>query len=240
MPQIQKPDFTYKWASGGLSVSPSTTKIQTGWTAEVPPFQWENWSQNRQDQGISHIMQHGISVWDALTEYQYGANSVKSLVMGSNGIVYRAKQINTNQDPVADTANLYWETAYASFSDLAAATQIASAAQAQAQTANNVFITPQRLADAFKGANQSLTANGYQRIPGGLILQWGTASTGATSATVSFPIQFPTTCIFASATDSENVPANVRYSGMSNRTSSNVLFTFNGSPADFFWYALGY
>lgn len=104
MAEISKPDYTYLWSSGGAVVAPSNVKIQTGWTAEVPPFQWENWSQNRQDQAIAHILQHGISVWDALTEYQAG----KSYVTGSNGKVYVAVQTHTNQNPVTDTSEAYW------------------------------------------------------------------------------------------------------------------------------------
>lgn len=240
MPQIIKPDFTYKWASGGAAIAPTNVKIQTGWTAEVPPFQWENWSQNRQDLGIAHILQHGIAQWDALTEYQYSANGVKSVVQGSNGVVYRAKQLNTGNNPIEDLSNTYWEIAYASQADVTAATTIASVAQAQALTANNVLISPLRLADSFKGVNQSLTANGFQKIPGGLIIQWGQASLSGTVAVVTFPIQFPNICTFATTTDSENVPANVRYSGTSNRTASSVTFTFNATPADFFWFAIGY
>jgi len=66
--EINKPDYSKLWSSGGAMVAPSDVKIQTGWTAEVPPLQWENWSQNRQDQAIAHIMQHGIASWDAATE----------------------------------------------------------------------------------------------------------------------------------------------------------------------------
>lgn len=105
MADILKPNFNNGlWASGGAIVAPSNVKIATGWTAEVPPFQWENYSQNRQDQGIAHILQHGISVWDALTEYQ----SNKSYVTGSDGVIYRSVQTNTNQNPVTDTTNTYW------------------------------------------------------------------------------------------------------------------------------------
>ena len=72
----------------------------------------------------------------------------------------------------------------------------ASTAEAQAQTDNTKVITPLRLAQALQGANQSLTANGYQRLPGGLILQWGiTAAVGATgTVATTFPITFPTAC----------------------------------------------
>jgi hypothetical protein len=37
---------------------------------------------------------------------------------------------------------------------------------------------------------KSLTANGYQKLPGGLIIQWG--SNSSSSASVTFPIAFPT------------------------------------------------
>lgn len=106
MAEITKPNFNNAlWASGGAIVAPSDVKIATGWTAEVPPYQWENYSQNRQDQGIAHILQHGIAVWDSLTEYQ--AN--KSYVTGSNGTIYQALQTNTNVDPVTDTSFVYWQ-----------------------------------------------------------------------------------------------------------------------------------
>ena len=105
MAEITKPNFNNAlWASGGAIVAPSDVKIATGWTAEVPPYQWENYSQNRQDQGIAHILQHGISVWDAVTEYQ--AN--KSYVQGSDGALYVAIQTHTSQNPVTDTTFVYW------------------------------------------------------------------------------------------------------------------------------------
>lgn len=45
----------------------------------------------------------------------------------------------------------------------------------------------------------SLGANGYQRLPNGLILQWGIQNSVASSASFSptFPIAFPTNCLFA-------------------------------------------
>jgi len=67
---------------------------------------------------------------------------------------------------------------------------IATTAEAQAGTNNTNFITPLRLEEALKGGNQllSTSANGYQRLPGGLIIQWGRC-TPRTST--SFPITFP-------------------------------------------------
>ena len=48
---------------------------------------------------------------------------------------------------------------------------------------------------AFLGANQSLAGSGYQKLPGGLILQWGSLTTSASAdSPITFPIAFPTAC----------------------------------------------
>lgn len=74
--------------------------------------------------------------------------------------------------------------------------QLATSAEAQALTDALKAITPASLAAAFQGANQTLSGNGYQKLPGGLILQWG-LYTGSSSAdvTVTFPLTFPTGCL---------------------------------------------
>ena len=55
----------------------------------------------------------------------------------------------------------------------------------------------------FTGSNQSLTSSGYQKLPGGLIIQWaaGAAAASGTSQTITFPISFPTSAyrVIASA-----------------------------------------
>ena len=66
---------------------------------------------------------------------------------------------------------------------------------------NTTSATPKSYVDAaaalkvaladFTGSNQSLAASGYQKLPGGLILQWGTGTGGAA---FTFPIAFPTAC----------------------------------------------
>lgn len=114
MALISKPDYTYIWASGGSLVAPSDTKKQVGWTAEVPPFQWENWIQNRQDQFIAHINQRGIPQWDGLTEYEAGG---LSYVQGTNGVVYKSVAASgpstVVQDPTTDISDTYWTVAFA-------------------------------------------------------------------------------------------------------------------------------
>lgn len=52
-------------------------------------------------------------------------------------------------------------------------------------------------------AGRSLGANGYQKLPGGLIIQWGQSAVGSSDYAVTFPISFPVACV--------NVQASVSY-----------------------------
>lgn len=72
--------------------------------------------------------------------------------------------------------------------------ELATSAEAQAFTANK-FIDGEKLADAFKGSNVSLSSNGYQKLPSGLIIQWGvtTLTGGISYTTVTLPIAYTTT-----------------------------------------------
>lgn len=108
MPLINKPQNINKiWSSSGDRATPSDQKINQGWVPEIPPHQWFNYIDNKQDQAIAHINQMGIPQWDAVTEYQAG----KSYVQGpTNGVVYRATQTHTNQNP--ETSSGYWEVAF--------------------------------------------------------------------------------------------------------------------------------
>lgn len=54
--------------------------------------------------------------------------------------------------------------------------EIATAAEAQTYSSSLLAITPATLNQALKGSNQAINSFGYQRFPGGLIIQWGTVS----------------------------------------------------------------
>lgn len=78
--------------------------------------------------------------------------------------------------------------------------RIASTAQAQALADDTVLLTPKKLADAFKGANQSIGGSGYQKLPGRLIVQWGgVPSVAGAAAAVTFPIAFPNALVMRGA-----------------------------------------
>ena len=64
------------------------------------------------------------------------------------------------------------------------------------QVANKDYADLKVALASFVGTNQSLAMNGYQKLPGGLIIQWGTTlDNNNTVATVSFPIAFPNSCL---------------------------------------------
>lgn len=104
MAETSKPSYAYIWASGGDKVSLTQTMIQQGWTVAKPSYRRANAVENRQDQMLQHIDQHGIAVWSADTEYF--AN--KSWVTGSNGELYRAVADSVGVNPVGDTSNKWY------------------------------------------------------------------------------------------------------------------------------------
>lgn len=66
--------------------------------------------------------------------------------------------------------------------------ELATTAQAQALTNDATVITPKKLADSFGGSNQLLSVDtGYQKMPGGLIIQWGGVQNNQRA---TFPIAF--------------------------------------------------
>jgi len=108
-------------------------------------------------------------------------------------------------------------------------------------TGNSGTVTNGVYTTNFSGSNQSLTANGYQKFPGGLIIQWGkvTASSGAQS--VTFPTAFTTACYYVGPIDfipgnTGGVGTNIALTAVS--TTGFTTSSINGR--EFYWVALGY
>jgi hypothetical protein len=91
---------------------------------------------------------------------------------------------------------------------------------------------------AFTGTNQSKAGAGYQKLPGGLILQWGTASASVGGTSNGFNIPFPTACVTV-------VPIISAVSASSYLSAAIIgpnqfnLYSNTGTPA-VLWIAIGY
>lgn len=106
--------------------------------------------------------------------------------------------------------------------------EIATAAEAQAFTANKA-IDGAKLASAFQGANQSLASNGYQKMPGGLIIQWGISAVQSSESTVNvtYPFTFPTSVFQVVCGTYVNGGTADRMMQLSSFSTSGATFLFN-------------
>lgn len=100
----------------------------------------------------------------------------------------------------------------------------------------------------------SLVTNGYQKLPSGLIIQWGTVTLGAgqtSGQTINFPIAFPNACLSLSVTEgtvSTQIPGSVSLVGYLTDSITTSSFkatavdrstgSITGSAAN--WTAIGY
>lgn len=85
---------------------------------------------------------------------------------------------------------------------------------------------------------------GYQRLPNGTILQWGSGNTTTSGANVSFPIAFPTTCTAICSNERENSvsPVVINFSSVSNTGFTIQAWNTSATRVDSYisWYAIGY
>jgi hypothetical protein len=100
---------------------------------------------------------------------------------------------------------------------------------------------------SFTGTNASKTTNGWQKLPGGIILQWGYQ--GITNSTFTFPTPFPTKCLNFIASNSNTQGAGVdnAFGYPTGATSPQTQFFLatKGSYGPItsypcYWFAIGY
>lgn len=112
---------------------------------------------------------------------------------------------------------------------------------------------PALITAAFTGSNQSLTANGFQNLPGGLRLKWGSVAVGNLPAppawstlSVVFPTAFPALCLgfIPTLVDANGTTVAIGQLGSAlSAAGASVQFgEFSASAQDLtmLWFALGY
>lgn len=100
--------------------------------------------------------------------------------------------------------------------------------------------TMQKFEDEF-GA--SLAASGWQKLPSGLIIQWGSSSVSATSTkTVTFPITFPSACF--SILNGVNGGGESYTSTVKMKTITTANFVIDnsnsGAASTVYWFSVGF
>ena len=97
----------------------------------------------------------------------------------------------------------------------------------------------------FTGSNQSLGTTGYQKVPGGLIMQWGTTPViaGPGTLAITFPIAFPSNCANVQLTikdASGDTSSTGIVSARSVTTTGFILYNGEDPNMIFNWLAIGY
>ena len=100
------------------------------------------------------------------------------------------------------------------------------------------YITSALQSTSFTGTNQLLAQNGYQKLPGGLIIQWGRQSitTSGVAIPVSFSIPFPSAAYVVNGSGS-NVSLNSI--GISSISTSGFNVTITTGSTTLYWVAIG-
>lgn len=89
------------------------------------------------------------------------------------------------------------------------------------------------------------SVNGYQVLPGGMIIQWGSASIGGDQTPVSFPIAFPNNCfsvVLCDRTDPNSPAGSIRIMGVQqySLTTTGFIARLEVGTDGIFYQAIGY
>ena len=126
---------------------------------------------------------------------------------------------------------------------IAGTIKISTTGQVSAGTDNTTAVSPAKLKEIFVNGSRK-TQNGYQKLPGGLIVQWGMVADNVQN--VTFPVAFPTGCVslqitIGVGTASGNIwfhpPAVL---GLSNTGFSVTLPEEATGKSLVYWFAVGY
>jgi hypothetical protein len=104
------------------------------------------------------------------------------------------------------------------------------------------FVIGGTAANQFAGSfGALLAANGWQKLPSGLILQWGIASVVAgTVTTVTFPMAFPTACVAVNMIAASSITSADRYLSMTGKSQTAWTVVSSGAVGATPWMAIGY
>jgi hypothetical protein len=176
----------------------------------------------------------------------YFLSQLAELSTSSSGYLYFNSTTGTFSTGTPTSSSVAWSTLTGApttlsgygITDAINASALSAAISAQHTTDTGLFAT---IASLNPGS--LLASNGYQKLPSGLILQWGITASVANSAilTVTFPIPFPTACVFA-----DDIPVTLNPVVQAAPIANTLTVTgFNlenntGIANTYHWFALGF
>lgn len=182
MSDIIKPELDSVWASEGAKTKPPTEKIKEGWVSEIPPHQYENWVQNRQDLFNAYINQKGVVEWHPNTTYIKD----KSFVQDNKKLYVSVKNSGgtaASKRPSLDVVGEWWRQVSFTPDDLR---------QATGQSTNNAM-SQKAVTDALNNGLDNKAEKSVNISAGSGLLGGGNLSSnvqlnvqfGSTAATVA-------------------------------------------------------
>lgn len=224
---------------GKLLVGTDQSTVKSGGTpaaevstadADVMRFIREN---KTVSSAVGRLLLAGLNSADAVTDYAVVDALLESVTNGAERAAIRLRAMTGGA--MADVLKINGD------GDVSGSA-LAGINEARDFTLGTKLLTPLGLNNAFTGTNQDKGANGYQKLPGGLILQWGTGTD--TASNKSFPIPFPTACyaIVASqrlaAVGDTSQPADAGVFIVSNSQFRVTVGDQNGVH-QYYWIAIG-
>jgi hypothetical protein len=110
-------------------------------------------------------------------------------------------------------------------------------------SSGNMYVGADTSCNLTDFRSKSLTANGYQKIAGGLIIQWGTTGSIAAGGAISvtFPIAFPSACVLVVTMAVNNPTSTSWQQGVPTKSTTGFSSTnFINVATPFMWFAMGY
>ncbi len=150
-------------------------------------------------------------------------------IVRQSGVAY-ISLVEDNVEEPATSAN--WKL-FSEYGGIDFATE----AEVQAGTDTAKAVTPAGMKAVFTGTNVNLASNGYQKLPSGLIIQWGTAPQGY-NWLVNLPIAFPNAALQAVAVSSTT--ASNSFAVVNSLTSTKITLSNNNNGGTIRWLAWGF
>ena len=147
---------------------------------------------------------------------------------------------------LAGITSTYVKLTQLSTETVAGIIKISTTAQVSAGTDNTTAVSPAKLKELFTSGSTK-SQNGYQKLPSGVIIQWGAATfyetTGETGETITLPVAFPNAFLRITGTDGgygANAIGITIISKSQFKCWGRVIASGAFSETGFHWVAIGY